>query len=51
MNKKEVSMSIFKLVNCILEEDEVFLESFYFCLFLYERNEFMCRLEICFNED
>lgn len=40
INKKEVSRSIFYLVNCVLEEDEGFLESFYFCLFLCDRNVF-----------
>lgn len=51
MNKKEASMSTFKSVNCIPEEDEVPSESFHLRLSLHERNESMCRLEMRLNED
>lgn len=34
INKKVVSRSIFKLVNCVFEENEEMLGNFYFCIIL-----------------
>lgn len=53
-NKKinfKVSKSVFKEVNCILDNNEGKLECFYFCIFLLRKNLFECILDMCLNED
>lgn len=51
MDKKDDSRSDFKIVNCILEENNGILEKFYFLIFLCRKIFFVCILVICFNEN